>query len=336
MRCARPKFAVSLLLLAGCFVAPACAHPRSEVRPRDCTQPDGPRHREAQTALPRPSDAAPVAVRSTEVTFATHYRWTSPALGQDRSIYVWKPPLLPGQRAPVLYVLDGGLDQDFPHIAGLAQLATVNNNFTPPIVVGIATQNRKRELTAPPTDPRFAAAGEPWGGAPAFRSYLVDEVLPFVQAHYPVSGQRVLAGESAAALFVVETWLRTPTHFTGYIAISPSLWYDAQLLAKQAAALLATHPAPPPRIYLTNADEGGTMTDGMRMVVAALRTHAPNAAHWTYIDRAATDHHWTIYHGAMLDALRWMWPEPAPTVPTVPAWFLQQDGAPPGYTPRAR
>ncbi len=58
----------------------------------------------------------------------------SRVMGQDRRLVVRVPAeyaTAPDRRYPVVYVIDGGPEQDFPHLAGLAQSAEVNGTFSP-------------------------------------------------------------------------------------------------------------------------------------------------------------------------------------------------------------
>lgn len=127
------------------------------------------------------------AVEQSEIAIGTSYRFHSKALGETRTVNVWMPPRggAPYGPFPLLYVLDGGIDQDFHHISGLAQLATIAGAFEAPIVVGIPTVRRRTELTSPPLDPRYRRPEDTYGGAAAFRSFVIDEVVPFVEAPPP-------------------------------------------------------------------------------------------------------------------------------------------------------
>ena len=153
----------------------------------------------------RQPDPAPIVIGAS---------WTlsSAVLGDTRQVNVWTPAAQArdGRRYTVLYVLDGALDQDFQHVAGLAQLGDLSWTFEPVIVVGVQTRNRRAELTPPASDARYVSAFPEAGGAAAFRRFLETEVIPFVEARYPASGRRALAGESLAGLFVVDN-LRIPT-----------------------------------------------------------------------------------------------------------------------------
>jgi predicted alpha/beta superfamily hydrolase len=257
------------------------------------------------------------------IVLGTRHMLKSAVLGQEREVNVRLPSGYADAKAPraypVLYVLDGGVEQDFPHIAGLAQHGEISGTFDQFIVVGIATKKRIWELTSPTQDERYTtfyrANGEAvefasGGGSEKFRRYIAEEVIPFVEGKYRVGGRRVFMGESLAAFFVVDTLLRAPDLFHDYVAISPSLWWNREELGNRAAALLAGQDYADRRLYLTMANEGGTMRRGLDKLLAALRTPAAAALKWTWVDRRHSEHHGSIYHLAALDALRLLYPKP--------------------------
>ena len=255
-----------------------------------------------RAAIAQEASPTPLA---TPITIGTSYALPSKALGEEREINVWLPPSYAkgDQRYPVLYVIDGGLEQDFHHISGLAQLATINGAYAELIVVGVATKNRVAELTTKPSKRRYARLAPDAGKSEQFRTHLATEVIPFIEGRYRVTPRRALIGESLAGLFIVETFLKQPNLFTDYIAISPSLWWDGRSLAKQAPTLLEKHDEAARRLYLTMADEGGAMQEGLDILIAALQGHQPHGLDWSYVDRRESEHHNTIYHGAAHDAL---------------------------------
>ena len=249
----------------------------------------------------------------TPVSIADGYRLTSAVMGQPREINVWLPPGYAdgSRRYPVVYLLDGGLvAQDFHHISGLAQLGSISGMMDDVIVVGVASGDRRNELTAPATDPEILAEIPTHGGSERFRRFLAEEVQPFIAGRYRTSGETAVIGESLAALFIVETFLVQPTLFDRYVAISPSLWWDREKLSKDAVALLAAHPRGDRTLLLTIADEGGQMQSGMDRLVRALRASAPRGLVWDYQPRPHEKHS-TIYHGAAMDYLRRLYPAPA-------------------------
>ena len=236
----------------------------------------------------------------------------SKVLKDTRRINVHLPASYAGSPAktyPVLYLLDGGEQEDFPHIAGLAQLGELSWTYREMIVVGIEGVDRRRDLTHPTTVAKERSDFPTSGGSAAYRQFLGQELKPWIAARYRTSGETALIGESLAGLFVVETFLKQPALFDAYIAASPSLWWDDQSLARGAAADLARWPAGERRLYLTIGDEGSTMQSGVDRVVAALKTTPPEGLTWTY-DPMPTEQHSTIYHPAALKAFRTVWPGP--------------------------
>ena len=109
----------------------------------------------------------------------------------------------------MIYVIDGGPEQDFPHLAGLAQSAEVNGTFEPLILVGIETVQRRSEITPPVSDPAAyqAELGATPGGSAQFRRFIADEIKPWVEARYRTSGNDAVIGESLAGLFMISDWM---------------------------------------------------------------------------------------------------------------------------------
>lgn len=281
---------------------------------------------------PTPSAGRPAA--DAPIAFGVSHHFRSKTLGDEREVNVWAPADVAkgAQPCTVLYVVDGGIDQDFLHIAGLGELAELSGTYGPLIVVGVQTKVRRHELTPPPHDARYVTAFPEGGGAADFRKYLKTEVIPWVDAHWHVGPKRALIGESLAGLFVVDTLLNEPNLFDDYVAISPSLWWDDRALSKAAPNLLQRDDATRHRVALAVGNEGGTAQKGVDELLRALRQHADRFdVH--YFDRSATDTHATIYHAAALDALRWLYPAPTPAYGPAP-WFMIEGASPPPETGR--
>lgn len=237
------------------------------------------------------------------------------------------------QNYPVVYLLDGGKAQDFKHIAGIADLASLNSYlFAETILVGIQTKNRLYELTSINTDPRYEREEGVLGGSTDFRKFIKSIVFPFVEKDFRVSDKRVLMGESLAGLFVVETLLNSPDLFSDYVSVSPSLWFDDRSLAKSAGKLLSQHKDDARRFYVAMADEGGTMQKGLGEVLKAVKNSDLKNLKLRYEDRSDTESHWSIFHSEALIALRWLLPVPAPEYLNEPdPWYLIEGANPPGW-----
>lgn len=264
------------------------------------------------TALAAPAEDAP-AVAETPIVIGRSYALPSAIMGQTREINVWLPPgyAESGQTYPVLYVLDGGRDQDFHHISGIAQLGTIVGTTRDVIVVGVASVDRRNELALPTENPELIARYPTQGQSERFRRFVGEEVQPFIEARYRTSGEAALMGESLAGLFVVETFLKEPQMFDAYVAVSPSLWWDGGQLARQAGAHLRDHSNDPRTLILTLGDEGAEMQTPMDVLTANLRDHALPGVQWDFTPRP-TESHATIYHGAALDAFRRLYAVPNP------------------------
>jgi hypothetical protein len=274
------------------------------------------------TAQAAPPQAAAAQPAGEPIILGSSHPLESAALGEPRRVNVRLPAsysVAPDRRYPVLYLLDGGADQDFPHIAGLAQHAEMSGTFDEFIVVGIPTRNRIWELTFPAQDERYRtfyrANGRPvefadGGGSEAFRRHIVEEVIPFVETNYRTNGRRTLIGESLAAFFVVDTLLRQAEPFHDFIAVSPSLWWNREELGDRAEELLRRQDLAGRRLYITLAGEGGTTQRALDKLLASLRSPAAGQLRWVYVDRRNSEHHGSIYHVAALDALRTLYPRP--------------------------
>jgi predicted alpha/beta superfamily hydrolase len=241
---------------------------------------------------------------STPITIGQTHTITSNALNEKRQINVYLPPEYADKktRFPVLYLIDGGLDQDFLHIVGTTQLGAIWGRSQPVIVVGIATKDRRKELAGPTSDPELLKRYPTAGRSADFRRFVADEVKPMIAARYRTNGDDGVLGESMAGLFIVETWLRQPSLFKRYAAISPSLWWDKESLRQSSVALLAGKSAPRPPMLIATENEGQELADIAARFMANLPTdgtvcHAPQSFN-----------HANIYHSVSPMALQFLFP----------------------------
>lgn len=237
----------------------------------------------------------------------------SDVLGETRRLNIYVPPGYQdgAKRYPVLYLLDGGVEQDFVHIAGLSQHAALSASFREMIVVGIETKDRRRELTAPATHDASLRQDYPTHGESAkFREFIARDVKPWVETHYRTAGPTALMGESLAGLFVAETFLRRPDLFDGYVSIDPSLWWDNRALSAEAPALLATQPAGHHTFYLAIANGAPLMRLGQAQFATAMEGARRDGLAFVY-RQMLDEEHSTIYHRAALDALRVIFANPS-------------------------
>ena len=256
---------------------------------------------------PAPGSNAGQAIDGAPIVIGNSYILTSKILGNDRRLNVWLPPsYFDGNRDyPVLILLDGGVTEDFLHIAGLAQITSAYGQGQELIVVGVEGVDRRHDLSPPTSDPDDLRFTKVAGGAGQYRRFLTEELKPWINAHYRTNGRSGLIGESLAGLFVLEALVRMPEAFNDYIAVSPSLAWDRQSLSR---TLSKGPPATGPERRVFIAFEG-SMAVGPTGPTAAQQAEArvesalhnrPNAT----VVRFAEERHGTIYHPAALSALR--------------------------------
>ncbi len=231
----------------------------------------------------------------------------SKILGETRRINVYTPPgyVARGRdRHPVLYMPDGGLQEDFPHVAETVDRAIADGAIAPMFVVGIENTQRKRDMTGPTDVAEERALAPRLGGSAQFRAFIRDELMPQVRRRLRSDGRTGIVGESLAGLFVAETFLREPRLFDVYIAISPSLWWNRDALLEQAPQLLRADTAAlhGRTLRLYSADEDNIAPQTQRLA-DLLRAQAPAALSWNYQPRPDLTHA-TIYRAVENEAIR--------------------------------
>ncbi len=235
----------------------------------------------------------------------------SRVLEERRVVNVYTPPGYDAsaERYPVLYVPDGGLTEDFPHVASDIDAAIRAGEMQAVIVVGIENTERRRDMTGPTAVEEDRKIAPRVGGSASFRAFLRDELRPEVNRRFRSNGHNAIVGESLAGLFVLETLFNTPEMFDIYIALSPSLWWNDQGLLRGAGAWLNALPGMRATLYFATA--GDDDIDGAGAALAeVLRAHAPPGLTWSYVPRPDLQHS-TIYRGASPGVFRKLF-APAP------------------------
>jgi predicted alpha/beta superfamily hydrolase len=203
---------------------------------------------------------------------------------------------------PVIYMLDGGIAEDFLHIAGLMQVSIANGTMRPFILIGIENTVRRRDLTGPSESDLDKKAIPNLGGADLYRHFLTKELIPEIEQRYRTTQERALVGESLAGLFTIETLFHTPEMFQTYIAIDPSLWWNDQALTARFAEKLKTNPQLAKNLYFASSGQRG-MEQVIKNFAEMLKLQRPMGLSWTY-EHFAKETHATIYHPAALIAFR--------------------------------
>ena len=228
----------------------------------------------------------------------------SSVLGESRRINVYLPPIYadsPGVRLPVLYMPDGGIAEDFLHVAGLMQVSVGNGTMRPFILVGIENTKRRRDLTGPTLNAEDRKIAPVVGGSAAFRRFIRTELMPAIDAHYRTTTEKAIIGESLAGLFIVETLFLEPDMFDTYIAFDPSVWWNNNELATASAARMRGIGNGKRTLYLASSRDDRAGMVGK--LADSLRKNGP-ANLTVYFEAMPAESHATIYHPAALQAIR--------------------------------
>lgn len=254
--------------------------------------------------LPFPMLAQTAAEPAQALVLGQTFLLHSAILHEERRINVYAPPAYkdsPALRLPVLYMPDGGVAEDFIHVAGLVQVLTGNGGMRPFLLVGIENTERRRDLTGPTENEEDRKIAVRVGGAAAFRSFVRDELIPAIETRYRTTSERAIVGESLAGLFVVETLLLEPALFDTYIAFDPSLWWNDEKLVRETGSAATLHAPTPKRLYLATSREGSL--SAARRLARTLNRRGPRTLRvWSH--RMPEETHATIYHPAALRAFR--------------------------------
>lgn len=176
------------------------------------------------------------------ISIGTRHRIFSQVLNEERTYWIYKPEVQPGESErsyPVLYLLDG--DSFFYSVVGFTRMFSSSkvSSLPPCIVVAVLNTDRTRDLTPTSSAARrdgtvYAGDNPQGGGAELFYRFLVEELRPDIEKQFPVDEGSYLVGHSYAGLFAIYVLLNHPGTFDTYMALDPSLWWDQGYLIKRA------------------------------------------------------------------------------------------------------
>ena len=253
------------------------------------------------------------AVNTTPFVFGDVLTFHSKALDEERVLNVHLPDGYADSTLsyPVIYVLDGSANEDFPHIAGLAQFMNMYDLLPQSIVVGIANNGKSRyhDFTGPTQSDSDKVWLPTYGGSADFISYLEKEVEPMVKEHYRTSGHRTLIGQSLGGLLGMEVLFTKPELFDDYILVSPSLWWNNGALASKADAWVKQHATSPLRVFIAYAPDDAMMQAQIDHVVKSIHDNA-KAPFQFWNEPFPEESHATILHRAVYKAFEDFYPPP--------------------------
>jgi predicted alpha/beta superfamily hydrolase len=218
----------------------------------------------------------------------------SEVLGEDRLALVRTPPGYDkdAKRYPVLYMTDGAAQ--LVHTVSTIEFLSRNGRAPEMIVVAITNTDRTRDLT--PTRASMMEDGRPdipfptSGGADKFLKFIETELIPKIESGYRVQPYRIFAGHSFGGLFAVNAFLTRPDAFNAYIAVSPSMHWDHQLMVRRADEFFKNRKELNKTLVLTIANEGGEMRVGFDRFKEILAKQKPAGFIWDSAVMEDEDH----------------------------------------------
>lgn len=160
-------------------------------------------------------------------------------LGRSRKIWIYQPEGKKGEKFPVLYMQDGqNLFDDQTSYAGEWGLDEFMDTTSLPkcIIVGIDNGGVHRIQEYAPYD--MAKYGKAEGES--YLRFLVNQLKPFIDGHYPVLSDRKdtwIGGSSLGGLISFYALLKYPDTFGGAAVFSPSFWIAAPVYKEAEANL---------------------------------------------------------------------------------------------------
>ena len=252
---------------------------------------------------------------SQSLTIGTSEVFFSKNLNENRIVNIYLPDGYDssGQtKYPVIYILDGGMQEDFVHLVGLVRFNAQAwvNRVPESIVVGIENTNRRRDFTYAVENIDFVEKEgfkkehfPQYGGSEKYIDFLEQELQPFINKQYPTNHQNTLIGESLAGLLTTEILLKRPYLFSTYIIISPSLWWGEQRLLNDAEKLLSGNLKYPVNIYIgaPAKEEDVKMYNEVERLYHKVKPHKAAKVVFDYLPEES---HATVSHQAVSNAFK--------------------------------
>jgi hypothetical protein len=179
----------------------------------------------------------------------------STIVGQEYTLHI----LLPGgyekesKKYPVVYLMDS--QWDFPLAKSIYGQQYFDGFIPEMIIVGVTWGGinpnpdslRVRDYT-PTNDGRQKQSG----GADQFLSFMKEELFPFIEKNYRADAEnRTLMGCSLGGLITLYALFTHTDMFSGYVAASPAIGWNKEVIYKYEQQYFENRNAKPARLYLS-------------------------------------------------------------------------------------
>lgn len=226
-------------------------------------------------------------------------------LDEERTINVWMPENYKSSSdsLPTMYMADGGIKEDFPHIANTLSKLIKENKIKPIILIGIENTQRRRDLTGFTAVLKDKEIAPVVGGSENFRAFIKEELFLEINKRYRTTTEKSIIGESASGLFVMETFFLAPEMFNNYIAFDPSLWWNDHYLVRSAKEHLANLPKTNRRLWFASSD-AEDVSPFAKELAKTFKTEGRANLQWKFSDEP-NEKHTTIFRATKEKAIIW-------------------------------
>jgi len=201
-------------------------------------------------------------------------------------------------RYPVLIKFDG--DNQLARYGESLDVLTSIDAIPDVIVVALPNGSgaRNRDLTPASLHQEDAPDGKMGAGemgrGDRFLDFVEKELIPYIDAKYRTTPERILAGHSRGALLALQSLLSKPDLFQARFVFSAPLMRDEQRMIADTRAFVRANRGHRSFLY---CNWGGAENEGMGKSYAAMRAlfqkEAPRGLRWTMERARGADHQGT-------------------------------------------
>jgi predicted alpha/beta superfamily hydrolase len=206
------------------------------------------------------------------------HRVYSAAVGETREIVVGLPESYHGSTGvyPVLYLLDADLSLFHVHDVATVRLLSHVKSIPEVITVGVLNTDRDRDML-----PVEVPEKESSGGADRFLRFIVEELIPSVNAGYRSSNYNLLYGASNAGLFCLYALLQRPDVFNGVVSSSPMIGWCGDHIQELAEERFRSPESLKTKLYMIyGRHDYRQVVDYVPRFSEYLRENAPEGLIW--------------------------------------------------------
>jgi len=240
-----------------------------------------------------------IAQTHSKITIGKTLQLHSEILNENRELNIYVTEYFDSTKSSaVLYLLDGSLNEDFMHVAGLIQFFDMTFQIPQTIVVGIANTDRKRDFTFATQDTSLQREFPSAGHSDQFIQFIEKELQPFIGHQFKVNEQKMLIGQSLGGLLACEILLKRDQLFTTYFITSPSLWWDNHSLLLQTEKYLLKESAYTPDVYIAvGKEEDKIMIHDAKKFYKKIKNHSSFGN--VVFNLMPNENHATILHNSL-------------------------------------